>query len=316
MSKSNRNGRALEYAYLHSLVDKLGITREVIVEQNSSLLAATRAWNSIDNDLKNLFLLAASAGIDAIIEAEPLILEDGNDSLHLKLQCDNVGIEGDVRDVLIIRRDINWEIGISIKNNHFAVKHSRLSKNLDFCKKWFGVNCSDNYWLEIKPIFDYLESKQIENTKWSDLPSKDDTIYKPLLVAFINELTKKYSELNDLIPKKLVEYLIGKHDFYKNINLLKKRITQVQPFNFQKTLGKKSKSRKSKILIPVAKFPTRIISIGFKPNSKNTIELFLDEGWQFTFRIHNARTLVESSLKFDIQTIGMPTSIICLEYKW
>ena len=50
----------------------------------------------------------------------------------------------------------------------------------------------------------------------------------------------------------------------------------------------------------------------FKPESKNTIELYMNEGWQFSFRIHNASTIVEPSLKFDIQIEGMPTSIISI----
>lgn len=45
--------------------------------------------------------------------------------------------------------------------------------------------------------------------------------------------------------------------------------------------------------------------------------LYLDRGWQFGFRIiHNASTKVETSLKFDIQIIGMPTTIISIDCKW
>ncbi|WP_386698102.1 HaeIII family restriction endonuclease [Lonepinella sp. MS14436] len=38
--------------------------------------------------------------------------------------------------------------------------------------------------------------------------------------------------------------------------------------------------------------------------------------WQFSFRIHNASTKVEPSLKFDIQFIGMPTAIVSIDCKW
>ncbi|HHF1859720.1 TPA: HaeIII family restriction endonuclease, partial [Haemophilus influenzae] len=57
-------------------------------------------------------------------------------------------------------------------------------------------------------------------------------------------------------------------------------------------------------------------NIDFKPNSKNTVELYLDKGWQFSFRIHNASTIIEPSLKFDIKLIGIPATIICLEAPW
>ena len=33
---------------------------------------------------------------------------------------------------------------------------------------------------------------------------------------------------------------------------------------------------------------TRIVSFEYKSDSKNTLELYLDRGWQFSFRIHNA----------------------------
>ena len=61
---------------------------------------------------------------------------------------------------------------------------------------------------------------------------------------------------------------------------------------------------------------TRIVSLEYKPDSKNTLELYLDGGWQFSFRIYNASTKVESSLKFDIQIIGMPTTIISIDCRW
>lgn len=48
----------------------------------------------------------------------------------------------------------------------------------------------------------------------------------------------------------------------------------------------------------------------------NTVELYMDGGWQFTFRIHNAETYVIPSLKFDIQIVGMPTAIITINCLW
>ena len=70
---------------------------------------------------------------------EPMLLETGSDLLTLKIQTDNEGKVGDVRDIIIARSDIKWEIGLSIKHNHFAVKHSRLAKTLEFGAKRFGI---------------------------------------------------------------------------------------------------------------------------------------------------------------------------------
>lgn len=114
----------------------------------------------------------------------------------------------------------------------------------------------------------------------------------------------------------MVEYLLGQFDFYKIISIDNKKLTQVQGYNLHGTLNQASKKEYPKTVLPIAKLPTRIVSLDFKPNSTNTVELYLDEGWQFSFRIHNASTYVETSLKFDVQIIGMPTSIISIECKW
>lgn len=210
---------------------------------------------------------------------------------------------------------MQWEIGLSIKHNHFAVKHSRLAKNLDFGYKWFGVPCSEMYWSSVQPIFDYLETQKINKKLWRELPAKDATVYAPLLKAFIAEINRSYVE-NSSIPRKMVEYLLGEFDFYKIISIDSKRLTQIQTYNLHGKLNQESKTEKPKIKVPKACLPTRIISLDFKPDSTNTVELYMDNGWQFSFRIHNASTMVETSLKFDIQIIGMPTTIISINCLW
>lgn len=186
---------------------------------------------------------------------------------------------------------------------------------MDFGKKWFDIPCSKNYWNSITPVFNYLKQQKIQNKNWSDLNNKNDDVYIPILKAFINEIQQSNS-LDNSVPKKMVEYLLGEFDFYKVISIDRKKLTQIQTYNLHGTLNKPSKNLKPKITIPIANLPTRIVNIGFKPNSKNTVELYLDNGWQFSFRIHNASTKVETSLKFDIQIIGMPTTIISINCEW
>ena len=64
------------------------------------------------------YKVSALAGVNTIFDLEPLILDDGDDDLELKIQSDDKGKEGDVRDVLIIRRGIEWEIGLSVIKHH------------------------------------------------------------------------------------------------------------------------------------------------------------------------------------------------------
>ena len=313
--KSNNQGRAYEFSYLISLYEEISKVRSVKIETNSSYYAAERAWNTLSESEKTMYKMSSLTGVNTLFELEPLILDDGKDELELKIQSDDNGEKGDVRDVLIIRRGIEWEIGLSVKHNHFAVKHSRLSKKIDFGKKWYGISCSDQYWLDIKPIFDYLDEEKKKGTKWRDLLSKEDDVYVPLLNAFKEELERQNLLFNKEIPRLMVEYLLGEFDFYKVIGIDNKEITRIQSFNLRGTLNKQGKNRKRNIELPISSLPTRIVSLDYKPGSKNTLELYLDGGWQFSFRIHNASTKVEPSLKFDIQIIGMPVTIISIDCK-
>ena len=314
-NSSNNQGRAYEYICLLTLEKEINQYRTAVVEHNSSFEAAQNAWLSIDEGLQQTLQRSANAAIDTIFDMEPLIIEDGDDQLDLKIQKDSEGESGDVRDILIIRRNIKWEIGLSIKHNHFAVKHSRLSPSIDFGKKWFGIACSENYWNSVNPIFAFLKEQKKNGLKWSELADKEHDVYVPLLEAFVTEIKDSYSRNPD-IPKKMVEYLLGEFDFYKVISVDNKRTTQIQTYNLRGTPNQPSKSQKAKISVPVSALPTRIISLDFKPESTNTVELYMDNGWQFSFRIHNASTKVETSLKFDIQIIGMPATIIMIDCFW
>lgn len=314
-SKSNFQGRAYEFACINALNDEIKKLRPVKIETTDGYDAAKRAWNAIDNSLQVVMEESALAAVETLFELEPLIVEDGDDELVLKIQQDSRGEEGDVRDILMVRRNIEWEIGLSLKHNHFAVKHSRLSRSLDFGDKWFGVPCSKKYWEDIKPIFDYLVEEKFKGTNWSELPAKEVDVYIPLLTAFMNEV-RRSNENDNSIPRKMVEYLLGEFDFYKVVGIDNKRVTQIQTFNLHGTLNQSSKKEMPKIKIPIASLPSRIVSLEFKPDSTNTIELYMDGGWQFSFRIHNASTKVEPSLKFDVQILGIPTAITTIECKW
>ena len=313
--QSNNQGRAYEYICLLTLNEEINKIRKSEIIENSAFIVAKNAWCSVDNNLQSILKESANAVVATIFDMEPMIIEDSEDVLTLKIQTDNEGKEGDVRDILISRSDVCWEIGLSIKHNHFAVKHSRLGRNLDFGNKWFGIPCSQTYWDSIKPIFDYLAEQVSQNKNWNELENKSRDVYVPLLNAFMNEV-KNSTIQNPSVPQKMVEYLLGEFDFYKVISIDSKRLTRIQSYNLHGSLNKSTKTISPKIKIPVVMLPTRIVSFDFKPNSSNTVELYMDGGWQFSFRIHNASTKVEQSLKFDIQIIGMPTTIISINCSW
>lgn len=315
-SKSNDQGRAYEYICLHTLNNAIGRIRNSEIEKNSCYEAAEHAWNTLSGAEKALYTLSAKSTIDTIFALEPNIIEKENDVLKLYIQSDEHGEVADVRDIIIQRRDIVWEIGLSIKHNHMAVKHSRLGKVLDFGEKWYGIKCSDDYWNEVKPIFDFLDVEKSKGTYFRDLNSKEDDVYVPLLNAFMREV-KKQVENDSSIPRKLVEYLLSKYDFYKVISIDNQRITTIQSFNMYGTLNLPSKTQAPTLEVPLIDLPTSLLYIGFKPKSKTTVIMSFDNGWQFSFRIHNAKDIVESSLKFDIQIAGIAADVdVKFNCKW
>ena len=311
----NTIGRAYEYAWMQVLYEELSVKRKTRVVNNKSLNDNKRAWDNLDEDKKRRFIISARSALGTILELEPLMSENGEDELLLEFQKDEVGIAGDVRDIVVKRESIDWEVGLSIKHNHEAIKHSRLSYSLDFGREWFGIPCSKNYWLAVSPIFTRLKQEKYKGTKWSDLPDKENGVYIPLLQAFMDEVIRSY-KTDIFMVKRMVEYLIGTKDYYKIVSNDRYGVTVVSPFNPHNTLNNPSQVKVSKLSVPTLILPTELVELKFKPWSNNTVEMFLNNGWSLSFRIHNASAKVEPSLKFDIQFIAMPDSIQKIRCKW
>lgn len=312
---SNNLGRAFEYITLISLKDEISKVREVVVKKDNSYIATKNAWDKIGEQNQVNLKIGAKSAIESIFDLEPMILEDDGEKLELMIQSDSHGQEGDVRDILLVRRNVQWEVGLSLKHNNFAVKHSRIAKTLDFGEKWYGVSCSNQYWEEVTPIFDYLEVEMNKGLMWRDLPNKIDDVYIPLLNAFKREVLQSYNSNHD-IAKIMAKYLLGKHDYYKVISEDENNRTQILTFNSSGTLNKASSKNQPNKSIPIVDLPTEIISIDFKPRSSTTIIMSMNGGWEFSFRIHNADKKVETSLKFDINLIRKPETINSFICEW
>lgn len=313
-NNSDAQGRAFEYICIRCLKEEISKVRPVRIVDNSNYQQDKAVWEGLDLPQREVLTKEALAAIPTIMDLEPMIEECEGDVLTLQLQSDREGIVGDVRDILLMRSEAEWVIGISVKHNHYAVKHSRLSSVLDFGKSWYGRPCSQEYWSDIEPIFRPLIEKR-GKVAWRDMEEKDSTVYVPLLRAFMKEVLKAYSQ-DDSVPTKMVEYLLGKYDFYKLIGVDSQHKTNLMVFNLRGTLNRASKTKRPKRDIPRSLLPSRIVSLEMKPNSTNTVELYMDNGWQFNFRIHNASTMVEPSLKFDVSIIGMPTTIVTINCTW
>lgn len=304
-----KNGKAFEYAIANQyfrFLKENGI--KVELTDNKALKTAKAYYEEFGEKDQLRFDKTAYNTIDTLVKIEPGLMVNGkgNDILKISLNEDQAGEKGDVQDVVFSHNSPHWEIGFSAKNNNDAVKHSRLGKELDFGEVWIGTKCSYQYWKDIAPIFSFLEENIHEKKKWSDLgKDKEDKVYIPLLKAFKEELIR-ISKRDGKTPERLIEYLIGNKPFYKIIKDDVHNLVVVRAFNIDGNLNMSYMGVKSSYSLPKVNLPTRIVEFDFKEDSSTTLNMILDKGWEISFRIHNASTMVERSLKFDIQLLGNP----------
>ncbi|MDC7996362.1 HaeIII family restriction endonuclease [Altibacter sp. HG106] len=311
MAKQTINGKAFEYALLLEFYERLKLVTKVSISENEPYQTAKKCFDNFKENQQETFRITASTAINFLIDIEPRLSNGINeeDTLVLEIVSDQAGQSGDVRDVLTIRALQKWQIGISAKNNHRAVKHSRLSQRIDFGEKWLGVPCSQNYFDEIKPIFDMLTDLRAKDksTKWTSIDNMHQEVYIPILNAFRKELLRLDKENPNVVAENLVQYLIGNEDFYKVIKGKKK--VEIQAYNLHGTLNLPFEKTKPKAKIPRLKLPSRLIEIVYQDSSTTTLLVSLNEGWQISFRIHNASSRVEPSLKFDINLVSAPHTL-------
>lgn len=311
-SRQMTTGKSFEYALLVQFEEKLKDKTHLEVIKNSSFEIAKGCFKNVSEAEKSDYLLSASFAVNFLMDIEPRLRNDisEDDILQLEILSDQHGKSGDVRDVLAIRLLQKWEIGVSAKNNHHAVKHSRLSSNIDFGEKWFGIKTSKEYFDTITPIFSNLEKIRKESgakKKWSELGDYHLTIYIPILEAFIKELKKLYKKDSVKVASNLVAYLVGNKDFYKVIK--SKNSVEIHAYNLNGTLNLPFGDIFPKYKAPKVPLPTEITDINFKTDSQTTAIVTMNNDWTLSFRIHNASSKVESSLKFDINLLKSPKKI-------
>lgn len=298
MAKQKENGMAFEWAVGKAIA---ALTQFPVIDDNFSRLPRICYEEKVSDKKRQAFDRAASVAVEHILAKEGVLGWERSTAV-IQFNSDAAGQKGDVRDLII--RNESKQLGISCKANHEALKHPRLSGSLDFIKKW-GLSesgCSDSYWAAIKPIFkelsDIKKASKSEAT-WEELVDKPSRFYWPILDAWESEIKRTIADSSDteaLICKNFITYLIGKHDFYKVMCKGSDRV-DLQAFNFSGALATRQ-----------TKFPTVINLINNKNGGVYSKTIVFNHGYSINFRIHSASSRVESSLKFDINAIGLPTS--------
>jgi hypothetical protein len=293
-----RNGKAFEWAIANAFSTKIGVE----VSEGQAAQNAETDFNSIPLTLRSRQVKASHLAIEHIFTREN-IRDYPSLTSELSIANDSVGRAGDVRDVIL--KGPHKILGVSCKNNHRAFKHSRLSGTIDFVSQWnlSSEGASSNYWETVTPIFSQLHDLRNATNgaaRWSELPNKINQFYSPILSAFETEIRfqlAKGPEAQTHISKSLIDYIVGNRDFYKII--ANRSEVEVLGFNFHGELG-----------VSRSRYPSGIHSIERHQTRKGTTIIRFLEGHTFAFRIHNASTKIEPSLKFDIQALSLPSEQI------
>ena len=314
--KQNDNGKSFEFAIGAALAK---ITKEftsVEFVEDARHMKCKTAFESSSPCEQKRFMESAELPLTTLFRLEPAICnpKGADDVLYISLNSDAAGIAGDVRDVLLSRKNSRgrtvWEIGISAKNNHDAVKHSRLSPLIDFGKEWIGVSCSKEYMNKAAMVFGRVMKWREKGVKtWDALGGdKEKCVYIPLLEAFKDEMAGLFRAGDKTVAENLIMYLIGREPFYKVIKQDRNAMVVMKAFNFCKGLGEKYNGVMPDCRPDKIPLPTRMVELAYSDKGVqcNSLTLILDHGWQVDFRIHNASSVLENSLKFDIQLVGNP----------
>jgi hypothetical protein len=296
------NGKAFEYAVAMELQRRL----QTSIRPGQEAEICRNAFESLTPEFSADLVRAAVKAVDHILELERRRLSSAVPK-QIWIASDDRGQQGDVRDVVLETSD--GAIGISCKNNHAAFKHSRLSGRVDFVKKWDldPAGCSEEYWRQVRPIFAELEVIRKESygtALWNELPDVAGRFYWPVLDAFDKELTRLSepgSATAATVSKNLVLYIVGRIDFYKVIR--RAESVTVQGFNFNGSLATDRTHG-----------PTLVIGVDRLNGGQYSKTVRLNRGFTFNFRIHNASSRVEPSLKFDITAVSLPPTEIYVNH--
>lgn len=316
MTEQMKNGHAFEFAFASELAKWVCARTKVEIIRDSSFAVGESCYLSRTAAARKRFDRAASLPIETISRLEPGILNarSEKDILFIRLCKDDEGKEGDVRDIVLFRKGnrnkVAWEIGISAKNNNDSAKHSRISHSIHFGKTWLGMDTSKEYVDAMQAVDDWLEEQKRQGkTTWDSLGAekKETFVYVPMLEAFKREMERLFRDDQEKAAQNLVKYLIGRKPFYKLIKSDRDNTSVLKVFNFVSGLGKAYNGVRPDCRPRAIPLPTRCVELAFaEGRMRNTLSLIMDKGWQVNFRIHNAATKIESSLKFDVTLEGNP----------
>ncbi|WP_153047929.1 HaeIII family restriction endonuclease, partial [Streptococcus suis] len=93
----------------YKALTELGMRCEI--QESKAYLTAQDNFQKLDGILQEDMFQAAKASLNTILKAEPN-LSNGQELVTLSILVDKSGGDGDVRDIVFIKGETDWEIGI------------------------------------------------------------------------------------------------------------------------------------------------------------------------------------------------------------
>lgn len=267
----------------------------ILIDNNMAKLE--QSFLKLSKSDQSALLCASNHFANHLIKRERNFFADGHGAI--RLQGSNIKQNNDLCDLVIM--NAKNEIGIKFKPSHHKLKHSNFSDTLDFALDW-GLDprgCSDDYWRISRKIFLPIK-KFIEinpSSQWTDFNEKNE-IYIAILELWVQEIWRCYGATvadNEMFCKRLISYLFGSHNIY-NIIRVDYASFDIQHINFT-----------NKLVKPFAKYPTAIRAIDNLDGSQFSKTIAFNNGFSINFRIHNADKKLNTSLKFAINAISLPS---------
>ena len=282
MSKSNLNGRALEFYITKAIIDN---TKNIVQEGETIEIQNRDIYKITEIDTK-LSILFTKASIIIYNWLKPQIDIKTIERFH-----DSAGKKSDVTDIQLT--DGASVLNISVKSNHLAIKHQRPSSLI----QQFGISKGTVDDIQYRREYEEL-NKMFHRKLLSVNPSaklfneveniKDSYIYEPVcrkVAEKINTYGDHGSHSTDF-----QSFLIGKTDFIKII-VYPTKVTILQFNNLPES--QKMTAEKS---------------------STNYVNVDFHNGIKVKMRLHTASSRITSnlSLKFDSH-LSDEVNIPCIE---
>lgn len=313
--KQVASGLAWEYALVKELHDQLSKLDDVgcsIVESNK-YINSKGYFDELDPDNKSKLIKDARILISEVIRLENDHKKFSGE-FNIEMLTDSEGVKGDVRDIVICREvgdgGNNREFGISAKNNSSSSKSPRISKKSpDIFDKWTGGKYRSSKFFKsgTENLFKKLEpykrkkdkdGKIINGCNWNELPADinlKEKIY-PKMVELVYKEIDKFKDNRHAINQ-LFCFLIGNKDYYKLFRANDKPL-QIQSFNYHGSLG-----------VGCIDMPKKIVKNKIDCNRDAVIDIEFDNGFEFSLRVHNGSSGVETSLKIEVEGIKHPDTL-------